>query len=409
MFSRRDLFRGAASLGALAALPRAAQAAPWVHNLVIVHAYGGWDTTLLFDPKPGSSEVDNAAGDWRQHGDLDVWDAGGMDTVHGFLSDWSDRIAIINGISVNSLVHEECARRILTGTSASAVPDIGARVADLAGRDAPLPYHVVGGNARLHGLEAISGTSGYGNQLSSLVVPDMEFPTDYEALRPSRGDDRLVREYLEARAAGLEAQAGARGSSGVRMQDYAESLERSADIRSGASSSVLSDWELFYSFDAYERAAEILADGFSKAVFLTDDGYWDTHFANGTQPRLYNNLFEKLAGLMETLESSWIAGSTVVMVISEMGRSPLLNGNDGKDHWPYTSAMLIGPGVRSGVVRGTDAGLQQRLVDFSTGQPDEDIGLPIQAQDLLATVTSLVGLDAAELYPEAEVIDAVVA
>ena len=34
-----------------------------------------------------------------------------------------------------------------------------------------------------------------------------------------------------------------------------------------------------------------------------------------------------------------LAEETVVVVLSEMGRTPGINGTDGKDHWPWTSAM----------------------------------------------------------------------
>ena len=37
---------------------------------------------------------------------------------------------------------------------------------------------------------------------------------------------------------------------------------------------------------------------------------------------------------------------TTFVVMSEMGRTPALNGNEGKDHWPYTSALVMGPGLQ---------------------------------------------------------------
>jgi hypothetical protein len=46
---------------------------------------------------------------------------------------------------------------------------------------------------------------------------------------------------------------------------------------------------------------------------------------------------------------------TLVLSLSEMGRAPVINGSGGKDHWPYTSALLVGGGLSGGrVLGGTD-------------------------------------------------------
>ena len=39
-----------------------------------------------------------------------------------------------------------------------------------------------------------------------------------------------------------------------------------------------------------------------------------------------------------------LSDSVVVAVSSDFSRTPTYNGNNGKDHWPYTSMMLYGPG-----------------------------------------------------------------
>ena len=409
MHSRRTFLTAGSSLLALtAATSGRALAGQDAQNLIIVFAYGGWDPTYLFDPRPSNPDVSTPDGGWREHGELLLWETASSSNVHAFLDDWSDRVAVINGVAVNSLVHEECARRLLTGSSTDATADIGARVADLTGRDRPLPYHVMGGNARLDGLEAIAGTSGYSNQISSLVVPRFAYPSDATAFQPSADEAARVAAYLSERAAVLAERSGTRGSSGVRLDDYLESHQRAQQILSSARDNLLSDPQAFYSYDAFDRAARMLAERFSKVAFLTDSGYWDTHTGNGQQARLFNSLFGSLRSLMSSLDEAGIADNTTVAVLSEMGRTPMLNRLGGKDHWPFTSAMLIGPTVRSTLVEGTDDDLQQTPVNLSTGLPDAN-GRALGTADLLATIAALVDIDPGQLYPDAEVIDAVVA
>jgi uncharacterized protein (DUF1501 family) len=45
-----------------------------------------------------------------------------------------------------------------------------------------------------------------------------------------------------------------------------------------------------------------------------------------------------------------LSDEVVVVLISEMGRFPQRNTGGGNDHWTYTSAMLVGPGVRQLIV-----------------------------------------------------------
>ena len=90
-----------------------------------------------------------------------------------------------------------------------------------------------------------------------------------------------------------------------------------------------------------------------------------------------------------------LADETVVVVLSEMGRTPQLNALDGKDHWPFTSAMLIGPGLTgSRVVGGFDALYYGRSVDPSSGEIAAS-GPLLSAETLGATLLTLADIDPA--------------
>jgi uncharacterized protein (DUF1501 family) len=79
--------------------------------------------------------------------------------------------------------------------------------------------------------------------------------------------------------------------------------------------------------------------------------------------------------------------------MSEMGRTPRLNAAAGRDHWTYTSAMLIGAGVAGGrVIGGMSDSYTGRAINLTSGEPD-DAGTPLVPGHLGATLLALADLD----------------
>ena len=157
-------------------------------------------------------------------------------------------------------------------------------------------------------------------------------------------------------------------------------------------------------------AADALSRGVSRCVTLSFAGTqnvlgWDTHANNDAQQtQLFQELFTGLGQLMELLRatpgeaSASLADETVVVVLSEMGRTPALNGLNGRDHWPYTSAMLLGPGITGGrVVGGMDSLFYGKTVNPDSAEVGGDTVL--SAETLGATLLALADMDPAEHLP----------
>jgi uncharacterized protein (DUF1501 family) len=93
--------------------------------------------------------------------------------------------------------------------------------------------------------------------------------------------------------------------------------------------------------------------------FVTACGYktaaWDSH--NFHNPKLRDKLAppldRALSTLLADLAERGLLESTVVAVMSEFGRTPYLNPNGGRDHWPHCWSILLGGGgIRGGAVVG---------------------------------------------------------
>lgn len=84
-------------------------------------------------------------------------------------------------------------------------------------------------------------------------------------------------------------------------------------------------------------------------------GGWDTHAGNFKKCKesLLPQLDQGLAALFSTLDAKGLLASTAVLVIGEFGRTPKINANAGRDHWPRAMfALMAGGGMKGGQVIG---------------------------------------------------------
>ena len=112
---------------------------------------------------------------------------------------------------------------------------------------------------------------------------------------------------------------------------------------------------------------------------------WDSHARNFQQHSRYllPQADQALAALITDLDDRGLLDSTLVVALGEFGRTPKINGNAGRDHWPdcYT-VLMAGGGVRGGAVFGSS--------DAIGAYPATD---PVTPADLAATIFWRFGLD----------------
>lgn len=411
--TRRTLIRGMAAAAAAAGVPaylRAARADGNVgpaRNLVIVFASGGWDTTYVFDPKPGMPLVDTPAGADVLRGDLRYWSSPDRPAVDRFFERWADRSCIVNGIQVRSFIHTDCIKRILTGGPSETTPDFGAIAANELGASLPVPYLALGAFARSGELGALTGRTGTTNQISALLNPEAAYPAPgglgpEVGLRTSDLERGAVERFLRANAERLRSSRGELGYNGRRIDDFVASIERARRFSEFARESSVGEREFVQTLEVQvPLTVRALQDGLSQVAFL-QAGDWDTHQNNAQQNGLNESFFAGLDALATQLDAADLLDRTTVVVMSEMGRTPRLNDLAGKDHWPVTSALLFGAGVRgASVVGATDEQLDALSLDLQSGLPDPD-GAQLQTPNLVAGLLENVGVDPSTHFPSSE-------
>jgi hypothetical protein len=115
----------------------------------------------------------------------------------------------------------------------------------------------------------------------------------------------------------------------------------------------------------------------------TTYGGWDMH--NNIEASIKSQVpaFDQAyAMLIRDLDGRGLLDSTLVCIASEFGRTPKINGNAGRDHWPKVfSVVMAGGGLKKGIVYGSS--------DATASEPDES---PLTVEDWATTIYNQLGI-----------------
>ena len=236
------------------------------------------------------------------------------------------------------------------------------------------------------------------------VTPESRFRLgSVTDLGPALTFDRLDRRRSlldQIEAARRELSRGAAASSGVdrhRQMAYSllgsEKLRRAFDLDAEAPAT-----RDLYGMNLFGQAALtarrlVEAGGRFLTVFWDEYGLagtgWDTHWDHF--PRMKNELLpgldRTLSGLLLDLDDRGMLDETLVVCMSEHGRTPKLSlgQGGGRDHWSRCYSVLMAGG---GIARG-------RVVGRSDKIASDPVDRPVSPKDILATIYHLLGVDPA--------------
>src|SRR5206468_8653478 len=95
-------------------------------------------------------------------------------------------------------------------------------------------------------------------------------------------------------------------------------------------------------------------------------GGWDFHNQITANTRAQLPAFDQaFAALVRDLDQRGMLDKTLIMISSEFGRTPKINGTAGRDHWPKVfSVVPAGDGIKRGIIYGkSDANAFERVDD----------------------------------------------
>jgi Protein of unknown function (DUF1501) len=136
--------------------------------------------------------------------------------------------------------------------------------------------------------------------------------------------------------------------------------------------------------EAGVRFVNVTWDLFWDRVQIDYDA-WDTHTKNFSilKDNKLPGLDQTYSALMEDLDARGLLDETLVVVMSEMGRTPRVNANGGRDHWTFCySVLMAGAGIRGGSVYGASDSQAAYVKDA-----------PVSTSDICATIYHCLGID----------------
>ena len=397
---------GAAGLGfaaplGLSSIPRAeaaktelpAYGGPYY---AVFNAAGGWDTTYLMDPK-GVNEINRlyrdddivAQGNHRLAPNANHIEAGMSNEE--FFKKYGDDLLVLNGLDYSVNNHSPCSRYMATGKLDSlAYPTFAALVAACNGPDVPLAFLTFGNYSATGNLVPMARVP-YLNSLSRLANAD---GVHGNARNPYH--DEFVSDRIER---ALEKQMQARVSR-VRLPrvERAQSMLYAAQLNSTALERVTPFIPKSSPRERLSRQADIALASFKAGVCVSANlsiAQFDSHANNDRdQMKLIPELLAGVDYLVTRAEELDIRDKLVVIIQSEMGRTPNYNKNNGKDHWSIGSIMFMGAGIKGNrVVGATDEKQFLVPVDPKSLAVDRENGIRVRPEQIHAALREFAGID----------------
>jgi len=344
-------------------------------NVIYICLDGGMSHIDTFDPKDDKDVMGNST--------KISTNVSGIELGNRLpkLANIVDKMSIIRSTTSKTGAHEQA--QYLNRTSYRQIgsivhPSLGSWVAHIQDRERDIPDYVL-----------ISGSSAHPN---SGFLPKVKSPLPIVdpqgGLRNSKVDSkleermRILRELNSSLKAPLASEYNQFYDNTVRFLkskdlELFDLTKESSDKRANYGDTRLGQGCLL---------AKRLIKGDIKFIEINNGG-WDTHVDNFT--KLDNKLKEvddALSALVLDLDSEGLLDSTLIALVTEFGRTPNINVNEGRDHHPQCySTVLIGAGVKGGYIAGE--------TNKTASKVTKD---PYTISDINATIAHLLGIQTEE-------------
>ena len=395
--TRRDalrMFAGAASAGLVSALagdalgaPKASSAKkkPRAKACIVLWLNGGPSHIDSFDPKPKHANGGKLKA-------IKTRIAGAQFTAPlERLAEQAHKLAVIRSMSSKEGNHVRARYLVHTGYSPTPTvqhPSLGGWVASQLGdKKAALPAFV--------SIAGPSVSAGFlGVQHGPFVISSVKDPlanVRTPAFVPDSREDRRLSLLHHLEKGFQERQQDPKVDGRVSVYGQAVRLMRSEDLVAFDLSAEPEKVVKLYGDSDFGRGALMarkLVQGGVKLVEVTLDGF-DTHKDGFTRLEKQLGILDlALSGLLTDLTEHKMLDDTLVLCLGEFGRTPHINADDGRDHYPQAwSAVLAGGGIKGGTLYG------------STDEEGAKVDKPVSVPDLLATATTLLGLQPDDTFP----------
>ncbi|HEX3149013.1 MAG TPA: DUF1501 domain-containing protein [Gemmataceae bacterium] len=400
---RRDFLKTCAAVGlglAVPFRPSLARAKPKDEPYggpyyVVFNASGGWDTTYLMDPK-GINNINRL----YKEGDIltkgvhkyapNKKDAKGGMCNEDFYAEFGDELLTFNGLDYSVNNHSPGARYMATGKLDSlAYPTFAALVAACRGPECPLAFLTFGNYSATGNVVAMSRVP---------YLPSLQKIANADAIEGnvrSPYHDKFALDRIEE---ALREENAAHASEPLLPRaERAENMLYAAQVNSKALERVTQYIPKTSPKERMSQQAEIALASFKAGVCVSANltiSQFDSHANNDVdQMKLIPEFLAGIAYFIRRAGELKIRDQLVVIVQSEMGRTPTYNAGNGKDHWSIGSAWFLGRGIKGNrVIGATDEKQFAVPVDPKTLSVVKDKGIRVRPEHIHQALREYTGI-----------------
>ena len=351
-----------------------------LRSIIVLYMAGGASQFETFDPKPGK-----ATGGQFRGIKTSIPGVQFSELLPGLAKEAKD-LSVLRAMSTKEGNHRRAAYLMRTGYSPAGPvqhPSLGALIARYRGKaDFPLPSFV-----SINGASVGGGFLGV--EYSPFVVQNPGKPVANLKKPGSVDRGRFKRRWKLLEAVEKRFAEGRRDDLVEGHRKVYEQAERFMHSKQAVAFDIQQEPDKLraaYGQNAFGQGclmARRLVETGVPFVEVTLGG-WDTHRDNFNKTKeLCGRLDPGFSTLVRDLRDRKLLDSTLIVWTGDFGRTPRINGNDGRDHFPRAwTTLLAGGGVGKGVVVGQTGP--------SGGDPK---GRVVKAADLFTTIGQLAGLD----------------
>ena len=321
---------------------------------VFVQADGGWDPTSFCDPKTNTAG-ERVINHWAERDD--IRQAGNIPYApfannEGFFEKYHSRMLVINGVDAQTNSHTVGVVNNWSGRNAEGYPTLAALLASQLAPELAMSYVSFGGYSETGGLTRYTRLDHPG-YLDSIAYPRGEL-NPYVGPYFSEEAWQAMAVHREARAKRLAEPGGLLLGEARNLAFYRTALASSETLKAFTDAIPPEDQsqkpveerrgnDVFRSKLRVQAELAVLA--FKTGAAVSADLYlggFDTHINNDVgQEWLLENLTDGVDFLWDYAEVHGVADRLVVVIGSDFGRTNFYNSDNGKDHWPIGSYVVM--------------------------------------------------------------------
>ena len=362
--------------------------------LLTITANGGWDVTSYCDPK------ENEAGEkkinyWANNAKIQR--VGGISYAPVGNNDWffgkyANRMLVINGVDAQTNSHDTGKAHTWTGRNTVGAPSLTALFAAAKSPNIPLSYISEGGHSPTAGLVPLSRVTN-AEQLRSIADPN-SVPWSDRPIRTSASTSRIDA-LRQKRLNRMLQRNDLMGRDRENLEAYKSALEGKALLKT-----VASDLPNEGEWANFRASAQAIIASFKAGVACSADteaNYdFDTHGKHDERHHAaLIDLNNDIDYLWEQAEAAGIANRLTVVISSDFGRTPHYNSEEGKDHWPIGSMIVMRKNASWAhrTVGMTDSGHNALRVNPRSLQADNNNGTIIYPKHTHKALQGMLGIE----------------